>query len=69
MHKLELTLNKLKEIGLTYNTENYFFRQTQMKYLGFWVTRYVVKPTNKKIEAIKIVLHQLPKSKFHKFIG
>ena len=28
VHKLELTLNKLKESGLTYDTEKYFFGKT-----------------------------------------
>ena len=52
VQKLELTLNRLKERGLKYEIEKYFFRQTEMKYLGFWVTRDVVKPINRKIEAI-----------------
>ena len=34
IHKLELTLNKLKEKGLKCNIEKYFFGQTEMEYLG-----------------------------------
>ena len=45
-------LNKLKEKGLKCIIEKYFFEQTEMKYLGFWVTRIDVKPINKKIEEI-----------------
>ena len=52
VQKLELTLNKLKEKGLKRDIENYFFRKTEMEYLGLWVTRNGVKPINKKIEAI-----------------
>ena len=52
VHNLELTLNKLKEKGLKCNIEKSFFGQTEMEYLGFWVTRDGVKPINRKIEAI-----------------
>ena len=45
--KLELNLNKLQEGGLKFNIENYFFRQTEMKYLGFWLTCYGIKPIDK----------------------
>ena len=49
---MELTLNKLKEEGLKCNIEKSLFGHTKMKYLGFWIIQNVVKPTNKKIEAI-----------------
>ena len=52
VHKLELMPNKLKEKSVKYNIENYFFGQTEMEYLGFWVTRDGVKPINRKIEEI-----------------
>ena len=45
-------LNKLKEKGLKCNIEMFFFGQTEMEYLSFWVTRNGVKPINRKIEAI-----------------
>ena len=48
---IESTLNKLKEKGLKYNIEESFFGKTEIKYLGFWVSRDGVKPTNRKIEA------------------
>ena len=51
VQKLELTLNKLKKKGLKCNIEKYFFGQTEMEYLCFWVTCDGVKTTNKKIEA------------------
>ena len=49
IHNLELTLNKLNEKGLKCNIERYFFRQTEMEYLGFWVTSNGAKTTNRKI--------------------
>ena len=45
-------LNKLKGKGIKCNIEKYFFVQTKMEYLGFWVTRYGIKTINRKIEAI-----------------
>ena len=47
LKKLELTLNKLKQKGLNCNTEISFFVRTEMGYLGFWVSRYGVKPKDK----------------------
>ena len=49
VQKFELTLNKLKGKGLKFNIENYFFGQTEMENLGLWVTRFGVKPLNRKI--------------------
>ena len=49
IQKLESTLTKLNEKGLKFNIENYFFRQTKMEYLGFWVTRDDIKIINRKI--------------------
>ena len=52
LQKLELMLNKLKGKGLKCNIEKFFFGETEMEYLGFWVTRDDVKPINRKIEAM-----------------
>ena len=49
--KLELTLNKTKEKRCKCNIEKLLFRQTEIEYLGFWVTHNGVKPINKNIEA------------------
>ena len=56
VQKLELTLNQLKESGLTCNIENYFFGQTKMEYLSLWVTCDGIK--HKKIQ-----YHQLLENK------
>ena len=45
-------LNKLKGKGLKCNIERSFFGQTEMEYLGIWVTRDGVKTINIKIKAI-----------------
>ena len=46
VQKLELMFNIMKEKGLKCNIENYLFGQTEMEYLGFWVTRDGFKPIN-----------------------
>ena len=43
-----LTFDKLKEKGIKCNIEKSFFGQTEMEYLGFWVTRNCVKPINRR---------------------
>ena len=58
VHKLELTLNKLMQKLIKCNIEKCFFWKPEIDYLSFWVTRYVVKLTDKKIQAIKILSHQ-----------
>ena len=68
VQKLELNLNTLKESGLKCNTGNYFFGQTKMEYLGFWVTRYGIKPINKK-KAIKNTAPPTSWKGIHKFKG
>ena len=69
VHKLELTLNKLKEKGLTFNIESSFIRQTEMGYLGFWITRDGVKPINRKIEAITNMNPPTSQKRVRRFIG
>ena len=38
VHQVKLTTNKLKEFILKYDIETFLFGQTEMEYLGFWVT-------------------------------
>ena len=47
LDKMELTIYRLKENGLKCNIENYFFGQTKIKYLGFWMMRKGVRELNK----------------------
>ena len=56
VHNLELTLNKLKGKGITFNIERSLFRQTEVEYIGLGVTQDGVKPINRKIETMTNVL-------------
>ena len=49
IQNLESTVNKLKEKGLKCDIEKKLFGQTDMGYLGVWVTRDVSKPINRNI--------------------
>ena len=51
LEKLELNLKNIKYNGLKCNIEKSFYGQTEMVYLGFWVTQTGIQPI-KKIEAI-----------------
>ena len=62
--KLEITLNNLKGKGLKFNIDKSLFGQTEMEYLGFWVTRVGVKPTRRNTEAIKIRIHLPPEKNY-----
>ena len=50
--KLEQVIIKLQEKWLKCNIEKSSFSQSEMEYLGFWISREGVRPTAKKIEAI-----------------
>ena len=48
VQNLGLSLNEVKYSGIKYNIENDFFGQTEMEYLGFWVTHKGVIPLKRK---------------------
>ena len=52
LNKLEWVPQKLKDNKIKCNTNNSFFGQTQMEYMGFWVTQNGIRPVNKRVEAI-----------------
>ena len=68
IQKLQLTLNKLKGGIIKYSTKKYFFGQTEMEYLGFWVTCDGVKPINRKIEAITNMVPPTSRKEVRNFI-
>ena len=47
LEKLELTLQNIKDNGLKFNNKKSFFGQTEMEYLGFWLTWTGIRPINK----------------------
>ena len=67
VQKLELTFSNLKEEGIECNIENSFFGQTEMEYLGLWVTCNGVKPIYIKIEAITNMVPHNARKRLRKF--
>ena len=49
LEKSELNIQKFKYNELKCNIEKSFFGQTEMEYLGFWVTWTGIRPINKKV--------------------
>ena len=50
--KIGTKTKNIKHNGLKCNTKDSFFGQTEMEYLGFWVTRTGIRTINKKLESI-----------------
>ena len=68
LQKLKFTINKLKGKVLKCNIEMSFFGQTEMEYLGFWVTRDGVKPINEKVESMTNMASPSSRKEVQKFI-
>ena len=67
--KLEWTLQRLKDNGIKCNIEKSSFGQTDMEYLGFWVTRIGIRPINKEVEAIVKITPPKNTKEVRAFIG
>ena len=52
LEKLDIVLAKLKRAGLKINATKSFFCQTELEYLGYWVTCNHIKPLPQKVQAI-----------------
>ena len=50
--QLEQALTRLSEAGLKINASKSSFCQTELEYLGYWITRNRIRPVTKKLEAI-----------------
>ena len=69
LEKLEITLKNLKDNGLKFNIEKQSFGKTEIEYLGFWVTRNGIQPTNKKLDAIINMMPPKNQKQVQAFIG
>ena len=58
----------MKESELKYNIKNYFFDQTKMEYLCFWLTREGIRLLNKIVESINNMTPPTSKKEVHVFI-
>jgi hypothetical protein len=50
---LAMVFQCLTDAGLKINTKKSFFGQTELEYLGYWISRQGIQPIAKKVEAIQ----------------
>jgi RNase H-like domain found in reverse transcriptase/Reverse transcriptase (RNA-dependent DNA polymerase)/Integrase zinc binding domain len=67
--KLEKVLQRLQDAGLKINANKSFFCQTELEYLGYWITRNGIMPVPKKIEAILKIAEPKTVKQLRSFIG
>ena len=69
LEKLELTLKSHKDNGLKCYIAKSLFGQTEMEYLGLWVTWSWILPINKKVESILNMMPTKNTKELRAFIG
>jgi hypothetical protein len=62
-------LTRLSEAGLKVNASKRFFCRSELEYLGYWINRKGVQPTNKKVDAILKLEHPTTRKQRWSFIG
>ena len=66
LEKIDSVLYKLGEAGLKVNATKSFFAQTELEYLGYWITREGILPVPKKIAAIQNIATPNTRKKLNK---
>jgi hypothetical protein len=66
---LDQVLTRLSEAGLKVNASKSFFCRSELEYLGYWINREGVRPTNKKVDAILKLEHPTTRKQLRSFIG
>ena len=67
--KLELMLERLQNAGLKVNADKSTFCATEIKYLGYIITRKGIKPVKKKIDAILKIQAPQNVRQLRRFLG
>jgi transposase InsO family protein len=67
--KLDTVLTRLKDAGLKVNAPKSFFCQTELEYLGYWITREGIMPIQKKVDAILSLAAPKTRKELRSFIG
>ena len=67
--KLEQVLVWLKSTGLKLNAQKFFFRQSQLEYLGYWITQDGIQLLPKKVLAIRDLMALKTRKELRRFIG
>jgi hypothetical protein len=69
LEKLECVLKILSDKGLRVNAETSTFCASENEYLGYWISRSVIQPIPKKVEAIKHMVRPTTRKELSRFIG
>ena len=69
LDKLEQVLTRLAEAGLKVNVSKSHFCQHELEYLGYLINREGVRPTMKKVEAIRNIAPPKTRKQLRGFIG
>ena len=51
------------------NAQKSFFGQSQLEYLGYWITRDGIQPLPKKLQAIRALMAPKTRKELRRFIG
>ena len=68
LKELEEVLQCLKRAGFKFNARKSFFCQTELEYLGYWITRTGIQPLPKKVTAIQKIKAPTTKTQLRSFI-
>jgi hypothetical protein len=66
---MECVLKILSEKDLRVDADKSTFCATEIKYLGYWISRSGIQPIPKKVEAIKNMLRPTTRNELRRFIG
>lgn len=69
LQKLSLVLNRLQKAGLKVNAKKSFFAQEELEYLGYWITRNGIQPSQSKVAALQQIAPPKSKKELRRFIG
>ena len=69
LDKLDKVFQRLQDAGLKVNANKSFFGQFELEYLGYWITRKGIQPTQKKIEAIQAIKPPKTRKELQRLIG
>ena len=69
LEQLEKVLERLQEAGLKVNAKKSFFGRQELEYLSYWVTRDVIQPLPKQVEAIVNIEPPTTVKQVRRFIG
>src|SRR5687768_7036015 len=67
--QLREALTQLSEAGLKINASKILFCQTELEYLGYWITRNGIQPVTKKAETIQKLKVPTNVKQLQRFIG